>query len=132
LLSSRPVGPPGRVAGVVGAFRAADGAAEGAQVAHVAVLPQERVQGRDPRRGVDGRAGVGLPGDLAGGVEGGADRVRPAERADVPYHPVCQMNDRAWVPQPKSEYGSGMAIDPQAERCTAHGACSAVLLLVRW
>jgi len=46
--------------------------------------------------------------------------------------PLCQMNDRAWVPQPKSEYGSGMAIDPQAERCTAHGACSAVLLLVRW
>jgi len=42
------------------------------------------------------------------------------------------MNDRAWVPQPKSEYGSGMAIDPQAERCTAHGACSAVLLLMRW
>jgi hypothetical protein len=25
--------------------------------------------------------------------------------------PFCQRNDRAWVPQPKNEYGSGVPLE---------------------
>src|ERR1700730_1123975 len=81
-------GNANHLATVVEATHETDGSPQGAEVEHFAVLPEKRLQGRNPRNGIGGCTRIGYACDLATLVDIGSKRVGATQRTQILHLPV--------------------------------------------
>src|SRR5262245_56600568 len=83
---------------------------ETSQVQHSAILPKERMYGRNPGGVIGNRISIRKSHNLTAFVHILAKAVGPTQSAEVAHYSVLQRKARVWVPKPARENGSGIAL----------------------